>query len=309
MPRCETLGCARAGAPREGAERGVLLKNAFSVSMNCYTWGSFSVAQCLEQIRETPIRLVELPAEQFRPGSLIPEIMVDEPLGGDWQHSLSDLRALLARDGFRVEALDVFGAFHCARAGEIIRRRIDFAAALGAETIVLGCGHQADEETRQVLYALLREVGDYARPKGIRIALEIHGGIMLNAAEALRTLAEVGRENLGINFDTANILYYNPEADGAAELAACAPHVFHVHLKDIVRGATREEHVLTRLGKGEVDFRRAFDILHAADFYGPFALEVETFHGTRSRSAPISEYQEDLLASLEYLRSLGESDP
>ena len=284
------------------------MTNTFSVSMNCYTWGSFDVAQCLEQIAKTPIRLVELPAEQFRPGSLIPEIMVDEPLGGDWRHSLSDLRSLLAEDGFEAEALDVFGAFHCGKAADIIRRRIDFAEQLGADTIVLGCGPEDDDETREILYLLLREMGDYAAAKGIRIALEIHGGIMRDAAEALRTMGEVNRESVGINFDTANILYYNPSADGAAELEACASHVFHVHLKDIVRGETRQEHVLPRLGAGEVDFRQVFDILHSVDFHGPFAFEVETFHGMRSGSADISEYHEDLLASIEHIRSLGEFD-
>lgn len=284
------------------------MKNTFSVSMNCYTWGSFDVAQCLEQIAKTPIRLVELPAEQFRPGSLIPEIMVDEPLGGDWRHSVSDLSSLLAEDGFEVEALDVFGAFHCGKAADIIRRRIDFAQELGARTIVLGCGHEDDDETREILYSLLREMGEYAGAKGIRIALEVHGGIMRDAAEALRTMGEVNHENVGINFDTANILFYNPDADGAAELEACAQHVFHVHLKDIIRGKTRQEHVLPRLGEGAVDFRKVFDILHSVDFYGPFSFEVETFHGATAAGSDISEYHEDLLASIEHIRSLGEFD-
>jgi len=285
-----------------------VVNNTFSVSMNCYTWGSFDIAQCLEQIAKTPIKLVELPAEQFRPGSLIPEIMVDEPLGGDWRHSVSDLKSLLARDGFEVESLDVFGAFHCRKAADIIRRRIDFAAELGADTIVVGCGHEDDDATREVLYSLLRDMGDYAQGKRIRLALEVHGGIMKNAAEALRTMDEVGRDNVGINFDTANILYYNPSANGAAELEACAEHVLHVHLKDIIRGATREEHVLPRLGTGEVDFRKVFDILHAADFYGPFSFEVETFHGATAAGSDISQYHEDLLASIEHIRSLGEFD-
>jgi sugar phosphate isomerase/epimerase len=282
--------------------------NTFSVSMNCYTWGTFDIAQCLEQIAKTPVRNVELPVEQFRPGSLIPEIMVDETLGGDWRHSIADLKALLDRDGFTVESLDVFGAFQCRRGADIIRRRIDFAEELGAETIVLGCGPEDDDETRVTLYSLLREMGDYAATKGVRIALEIHGGIMANAAEALRTMDEVARENVGINFDTANILFYNPEADGPTELAACAEHVSHVHLKDIIRGATRKEHVLPRLGQGEVDFRQVFDILHAADFYGPFSFEVETFHGATARDADISAYQEDLVASMQYIASLGEMD-
>jgi len=298
-------------------------RNCFSASMNCYTWGRFNVAQCLEQLRETPIRLVELPAEQSRPGSLIPELMLDVPLGGAWQYSLPDLKALLARDGFDAEAVAVFGHTGYPGAEAIIKRRIDFAHTLGAEIVVLGCHHKAlahtgaeagaaesreATEARAFLYAMLRDMGDYAAQRDIRIALEIHGGITANAAEALRTMDEVGRENVGINFDTANILYYNDSLDtaGAAEaLESLAPHVFHVHLKDIVRGKTREENVLPRLGTGEVDFRKVFDILHAVGFYGPFSFEVETFHGA-TESNDIGLYHEDLLASIEYLRSLGE---
>jgi len=151
-------------------------------------------------------------------------------------------------------------------------------------------------------------VGDYAAERNVKIALEIHGGVTANAAEALRTMREVDRASVGINFDTANILYYNESldpADAAAELEALADRVFHVHLKDIVRGKTKKGHVLLRLGLGEVDFRRVFDILHAAGFYGPFSFEVETFHRATA-SADIADYHEDLLASIEYVRSLGE---
>lgn len=84
----------------------------------------------------------------------------------------------------------------------IIKRRIDFARRLGAETIVLGCHHKAladvagmswDEESparkeaRSFIYSMLREVADYAAERDVRIALEIHGGITANVAEALRT--------------------------------------------------------------------------------------------------------------------------
>ena len=293
--------------------------------MNCYTWGEFNLAECLAQIKNTPLRKLELPVEQIRPNSLIPELMVDAPLEGEWQYSLPDLKQLLASGGFKVESLDVFGYIGYPGGAGIIKRRIDFAQALGAETIVLGCYHKAflrsiagleatgsqtEKEVRAFLYSLLREVGDYAAQRGIRIALEIHGGIMANAAQALRTMREVNRENVGINFDTANILFYNETlsaADAAEELEAVAAHVFHVHLKDIIRGKTNSEHLMPPLGQGEVDFRRVFDILHAADFYGPFSFEVETFHGV-TQSEDIGDYQEDLLASIEYIKSLGEFD-
>ena len=297
--------------------------NTFAVSMNCYTWGRFDLAQCIEQVKKTPIRMLEVPAEQSRPGSLIPELMIDAPLDGQWRYSLADLRALLARDGFQVDSVDVFGFIGHPGTDQLVKRRIDFAQALGAEIVVLGCHHlglakaeqqpggsqsREAKETRAAIYALLRDVGDYAADRGVKIAIEIHGGITANATAALRTMAEVDRENVGINFDTANILYYNVEfspADGARELDALAKHVLHVHLKDIVRGKTRKEHVLPRLGQGEVDLPKVFQILHAAGFHGPFSFEVETFHGA-TVSDDISLYHDDLVASIEHLRSLGE---
>ncbi len=305
-------------------------RNTFSVSLNSYSYGQFDLAQCLEQIRKTPIRMLELPVEQARPNSLIPELMVEAPLGGEWQYSLSDLKQLLAKDGFQAESLDVFGFMGYQGSEPIIKRRIDFAERLGAKTIVLGCYHKAFDhkaktsaggesleakEARAYIYSMLRNVADYAAKKDIRIALEIHGGITANAAEALRTMNEVNRENLGINFDVANILIYNRDMDAAGaarELQSLAKHVFHVHLKDVVRlpGEEKpgeEKFVNPRLGQGEVDFRKAFDILHGVGFYGPFSFEIETFQSDTT-SNDIRAYQQDMEASIEYLRSLGEFD-
>jgi sugar phosphate isomerase/epimerase len=311
------LGTAAVSAAGSGQS----LRNTFSVSMNCFTWGKFDLAQCLEEIKATPIRMVELPVEQVRPKSLIPELMVDAPLGGVWQYSVPDLQALLARGGFRVESVDVFGYTGYAGAENIIQRRIDFGQRLGATTLVLGCHHAAvphgggghqpsagERAARAFMYQMLRQAAEYAAARKVRIALEIHGGIMANAAEALRTMKEVGHPNLGINFDTGNILYYNPAfsvQDAARDLKALAGHVFHVHLKDIIRGRTSAENRLPRLGTGEVDFRRVFDILHEAGFFGPFSFEVETFHG-ETKSDDIRDYRNDLLASIEHIRSLGE---
>ena len=279
--------------------------NTFSISMNSYSCGSFDLAECLEQIAQTPIRCLELPVEQTRAGSLIPEIMVDEPLGGDWRHSVADLKSFLADGGFTATSIAVFGAFTCAKARDMVRTRIDFAEQLGVRTIVFGSRQRADdEEDRRTLYALLRDMADYALPKGITICLEIHGGVTANASAMRQTLAEVDRPNVGVNFDTANILFYNPECDPAAELAALAEHVRSVHVKDIVPGKTAREHVLPRLGQGVVDFPRVFETLNDAGFAGPFCLEVETFHGA-TVSDSIADYQKDVLVSIDYLRSIG----
>ncbi len=63
--------------------------------------------------------------------------------------------------------------------------------------------------------------------------------------------------------------------------------------------------MLPRLGQGEVDFRGTFDLLHAAGFTGPFSFEVETFHRA-TQSDSIEDYHADIVASIEYLKSLGE---
>lgn len=295
-------------------------RNTFAVSMNSYTWGRFDVAQCLAQIRRTPIRRVELPVELSRPKCLIPELMVDAPLGGRWQCSFPDLKALLTDGGFEADSIAVFGHTGYAGSEKIINRRVDFAHRLGAKFVVLGIHHHAlhhvepggetaeQKAARQGIYQILRDLADHAAPLGVKIALEIHGGVTANAAESLRTLQTVGRPNLGINFDVANILIYNRQLDpagGAAELERLAPHVFHVHLKDVIRERNSAKFRMPRLGQGEVDFRRAFDILHRAGFYGPFSFEVETFHGA-TESNDIGDYHQDLLASIEYIKSLGE---
>ncbi|MDY7010687.1 MAG: sugar phosphate isomerase/epimerase family protein [Planctomycetota bacterium] len=282
-----------------------MARNVFSMNLNSYGWGSFDVAECLGQIKQTPIRLLELPAEQRRPNSLIPELMVDESMDGRWQFSLTDLKTLLAEDGFGVESLNVFGELYYPKGAKIIERRIDFARDLGASVIVLGCGHKLDEQTRCFTYRMLKELGERAGSMGIKIALEVHPGVAANAAEALRTMKEVNCENVGINFDTANIIYGNPDCDPAEELSAMAEHVFHVHLKDIKPGRTRAEHILPPLGEGMVDFPRVFDILHGVGFTCPFSFEIESFHGM-TKSQDIRDYQKYVLASIEYISFIGQ---
>jgi sugar phosphate isomerase/epimerase len=274
--------------------------------MNCYTWGRFGVGDCLGPIAETPVRLLELPAGQTRPGSLIPELMLDEPLGGRWQYSLPDLKAMIAEAGLEVEAIAVFGFFRNAQGAELIRRRVDFAEALGATTIVLGCNDASEPASARPRYQdLIRGVADYAAPKGIRFALEIQAGMVQNAETALETVQAIDRPNVGINFDAANLLYYNAECDPAAELEAMAPHVLHVHLKDILRGASQAEHRFPPFGQGEVGFRSVFDILHGVGFTGPFSFEVESYYYNEGTD-DIGECQKDLLESIEHIRSIGE---
>jgi sugar phosphate isomerase/epimerase len=279
----------------------------FVVASNSYPCAA-DFAQFLDQVSNTSIHSVEMPVGADGSKSLIPELMVDVPLGGKWQRSLPDLKQFLARKGLRIECLGMAGNMGYPGSERMILRRIDFAEHLGVKTLNIACDPGVADKHREFAYSMLRQVGQYAAKKGIRIALETWGGITRNAEECLRTMREVGLANVGINVDTGNVLIHNRDLAGSelpGELKQLARHVVYVHLKD-VRRTPDGKSVTTVLGQGEIDFRPVFDVLHAAGFYGPFGFDLET---TRSiQSHDVRECHKDLLESIEYLRSLGELD-
>ena len=190
----------------------------------------------------------------------------------------------------------------------IIKRRIDFASQLGTSVVNLACDPHVLTKHRTFAYRMLRGVGKYAATKKIRLALETWGGLTRNADESLRTMREVGLENVGINFDTGNVLLANPDmplANLAEELQQLAKHLVYIHLKDVQRKPNSKA-VTTVLGQGDIDFPKLFEVLHNAGYYGLFGFDLET---TRSIQAhDIRECHKDLLASLEYLKSIGQFD-
>ena len=70
------------------------------------------------------------------------------------------------------------------------------------------------------------------------------------------------------------------------------------------RRAPEGNSVTTVFGQGAIDFRQVFDNLHAADFYGPFGLDLETIH-----SHDVRERHKELLALIEYLQDTRHPPP
>lgn len=123
----------------------------------------------------------------------------------------------------------------------------------------------------------MRQLGDIAGELGLKIAMETHPDLITNGDIATRTMQEVAHPNVGINFDTANIYYYNEGTDAVTELRKVLPHVFSVHLKD-TNGKPRTWYFPT-LGQGVVDFPTIFSLLLERGFRGPFTMELEGIEG------------------------------
>ncbi len=132
---------------------------------------------------------------------------------------------------------------------------------------------KTDNMEKVLVWKRLRALGNLAAQHGVTVALETHPDLMTNAEVALETFANVEHPNIKMNFDTANIYYYNRGLDTLTELKKVIDHVASVHLKDS-RGEF-EAFDFPVLGTGIVPFPQVFMTLNDSGLYGPFTMELE----------------------------------
>lgn len=154
---------------------------------------------------------------------------------------------------------------------------------------------------KETAYERLRQLGDEAAEHGVKIAVETHPDLADNGRVARETMEAVNHPAVGINFDTANVLYYaDGPTDTIQELQKVLPWVISVHLKDYSGDAPRQWAFPT-LGKGHVDFDEVFRLLNKQGFEGPVTLEIE---GVQGEELSEEQMQERVAESVRYARSV-----
>ncbi|MFW6155986.1 MAG: sugar phosphate isomerase/epimerase family protein [Armatimonadota bacterium] len=156
------------------------------------------------------------------------------------------------------------------------------------------------EDDRGRAMNLLRDLAEEAARRDVVIALETHPPYCHNADGMVATMEGVDHPGLRLNFDCANIFYYNEGLDSADEIERVVEYVVSVHLKDTMGGFKSNEFPV--LGEGVVDFERIFETLEGAGFDGPLTLELE---GALMRDLDVQGRHQAVMASMEYLRSIG----
>jgi inosose dehydratase len=192
--------------------------------------------------------------------------------------------------------------------GECDVRREDVAERVAAQmpafetlgTRVLFVSVKAENTSLDTAYERFRAAGDVAARHGVTIAVETHPDLAENAAVALRTMRGVNHPSVRINYDTANIYFYNRDVDTVAELRQVAPFVAAVHLKD-TNGGYRAWH-FPALGRGIVRFADVFATLDGVGFAGPYTLEIEGIEGEPRTERSVCDR---IAESVGYLRGLG----
>jgi sugar phosphate isomerase/epimerase len=175
----------------------------------------------------------------------------------------------------------------------------------------LGCAAFADRWDAKIFFASvsstalgrettlrrLRELGDIASERGMTIAMETHPDLVTNGDVALQTMRDLNHPHVRVNFDTANVYYYNHDVDAVAELGKIVDYVASMHIKDT--GGGFESWDFPGIGEGVVDFPAALRLLRDHGFQGPLTLEIE---GVKGEDLSETEAADRVARSVDNLR-------
>ena len=183
----------------------------------------------------------------------------------------------------------------------------DFVAVMAAETAIckkMGVKYLFLSAKRKDLpyeeaYARLHAAGDAAQKNGVIIAMETHPDLGTNGAVQVETMKAVNHPNVRVNFDTANITYYNKNTTAVDELKKSIPYLATIEFKDHSLGFETWDFPV--VGQGKVDFKTIVEMLKAQGYQGPVTIE---FEGTKGVALTEEQTKLAIAESVAWVRSL-----
>ncbi len=240
------------------------MNNKIGVSAALYD--KFGIETAFKSIKEIGFQYIELGyAEKYFDNMIKkPEDMSNK--------DIDNINGLASKYGVQVYALSVFFYFMHENAVSRLKKVIDVAVSLNANTIVTDTGDigPGEEDKKQIFYKETSEIAEYAKTKNVTICLEIHGGWHSNGKQGAEIIKTINHPNIRLNYDTGNVIFFdggNPEED----LAYAIPYMSFMHLKDKIGGAGIWN--FPALGDGEINFIKIFKLLK--DYNGPMSVEIE----------------------------------
>jgi sugar phosphate isomerase/epimerase len=219
------------------------------------------------------------------------------------------VKDLLAKNGLTAVSLSGHSDLVSDEGVKEFRKALDLARKLGITKITTSTGGHADtssgslDEQRAAFLERIGPLADEAAQDGIDICLETHGGLLATGEMSKALIEQIGRPNIGINYDPGNVIHYGdtrPEED----LPKAVDTVTHMHVKDQIGGVGVWN--FPQVGTGEVDFAALFKTLDEAGFNGPCSVEIEF---TGEPWPPLDEVNRQMAESYRFVRQFvpGES--
>ena len=262
------------------------------IAVNTNTYHGFGIEETLYEIKKAGFKYIELTATKGWTEH------VYKDMSFEYLQSIKDLmyRLNLECVGFSGHSnlldKDRLKDFIC---------NIHLAKFFGAKYIVSSVGeaHLKDKECEDAdLIKNIKELIETLESEDVKLVLETHGDHS-NAGVLKDIIDKVDSKYVGINYDTANVIFYSnvrPEFD----IDFCIKDVSYMHLKD--KAGENKEWNFPALGKGNIDFDTIFKKLSAENNYCPFSIEIEF---TEKGVKDIHEVTKAVSDSAAYLKKKG----
>jgi sugar phosphate isomerase/epimerase len=195
-------------------------------------------------------------------------------------HSLRLTRTCIEDHGLAVASIGSSACLHSPDLQELqsnldaALRMAEVAAGVGAPSIrVFGDRIQPGSdrtETARRIAESLSWLAEKLKPAGVQVWLETHGDFA-TSVEVGEIFSQLDCDQAGIIWDPSNA--FAQEAEAPLIVPQLAPLIRHVHLKDLRRGNSSPNYVLT--GEGDFPFGMMFASLAEAGFDGFISFEWE----------------------------------
>src|SRR4051794_3211746 len=270
-----------------------ILEMADRLAASTNTYHSYSLDEALDGISRAGFRSVELTS--------VPGWTEHVSRNAD-DAEIQRVKDLLAQYGLTAVSLSGHSDLVSDDGVAEFPKALDISRKLGNTRITTSTGGHADTSGGSLAdqrAAFLEGVGplaDEAAQDSIDICLETHGGLLATGEISKALIADIGRPNIGINYDPGNVIHYGgvrPETD----LPRSVDKVTHMHVKDQIGGVGVWN--FPQVGTGEVDFLALFKVLDEAGFDGPCSIEIE-FQG--EPWPPLAEVDRAMAESFRYVR-------
>jgi sugar phosphate isomerase/epimerase len=150
-------------------------------------------------------------------------------------------------------------------------KQIPLAAALDVEYVRVCDEWEDDEETFQRIVGTLKQISGLSQQHDLEVIVENHGGLMRTGQNCRKLLETVGADNMSLNYDPANFLYFGE--DPLKALDETLDLVGFTHFKGLKYNENQEPEYC-RLNEGVIEYGPIFDKLMRS-YDGYIGLEYE----------------------------------
>lgn len=262
------------------------------LTINSNTYHGFTLEEAVKGASLAGFRQIELAAVKDHTAHVLPTMSYRQ---------IQNIKNLLQEYGMTCVGIGAHSNVMTEEGVDNLLKSVDLTVEFDCQYIITATGNAHNDtdviEDEGTLLRNLEPIINKCKELNKTLVLETHGNNYATGA-SLKRLIESTNNQVKINYDTANVIFYG-DILPYEDLAASMELVQFIHLKDKL-GAHNEWN-FPAIGDGYLDFPRIFNILKKANYQGPISVEIEF---TPAGPANIEEVNESVRKSFNYLSSI-----